>query len=210
MTTNKIIQGEINKIAETHFYLRVQLEIMLKRTQITEEGKPFALGCSNYYDYWTKSLNDNFFDMGTYIRLGTSIESGLKKHYMDKKGHKNLVKLQLDPKYKMNIFQKIQSWTNDNAIELFESEFGIDLNTIETFKELQRIMLHRHLYAHNSGLINEKYIQNLKTLTGIDLMTAPEIVAHYPNEDVYYFKPLKTLNKDIEFVRKFFNVLNKI
>jgi hypothetical protein len=208
MDIKKTILGSINRVAETHFFLRPVLIDSLKRTIITEQVKKYALGCSNYFEYWEKSNSKDFFDMGTLIRLGTEIEKGLKYYYMEKKGHKNLQDLKSDPNYKFNIFQRVLPWISGNTVvDLFKNQLKYDLNSNSKFKNIQQIMLYRHLYAHNSGLLDDKFIAHYKELTSIDLTLLPEIQKRYPYEDIYYFKPLEALSGYIEDTRAFFREL---
>ena len=65
-------------------------------------------------------------------------------------------------------------------------------------------MQHRHLYAHNSGIIDDDYIAKILKITGIDLLQNPQILNVYPAQDVYWFKPLERINEFIEATKRFF------
>jgi hypothetical protein len=199
-----LFRREIDRVAEIHFFLRPLLNNSLKNHPITPEGQMRAGGFDNYFDYWHDRFGDRFFDMATIIRLGTVIENCLKYYYMKRKGHATLIDLKADPKYKPNIFQRIQSNQTDNALKLYKDELGYDLNSNPHLKEMQEAMAHRHLYAHNSGLIDEKYINDIKRITRVDISTHPDIASSYPNQDVYWFEPLKRLDSFIEGAKNFF------
>lgn len=194
--------NNFNRIAETQFFLRPVIENSLKTQSITEQGKPFVGGANTYYEYWTRSFNDKFFDMGTFIRLGTEIENTLKYYYMEKKSHQNMIDLKNDPYFKLNIFQRVLPWSKNSALELYKNELDIDLTLNSKLNSIQEIMYCRHLFAHNCGLLTDDFIANFHRLTGIDILTLPSAQT-YPSEDTYYFEPLKKLDKFIEESRKF-------
>jgi hypothetical protein len=146
--------------------------------------------------------------MGTIIRLGSTIESCLKYYYMDKKNYSNLVDLKNDPAYKKNIFQRVQSWQGaDSAIGIYQSQLGVDLRTNPDLVFIQEAMMHRHLYAHNSGLLDDDYIRHIKQITGEDLMADPLVSQTYPLQDTYWFKPLNRITDLIEKTQSFFQAL---
>lgn len=204
LSMNEFFQREINRVAEVHFFLRPVLSRALSEHVLTDEGKEFVGDYANYQQLWTASFGDRFFDMATAIRLGSAIEACLKLYYMEKKGHLNIPALKADPKYQQNIFQRVQSWQSNGVIALYQTELSHDLTTIPELAAIQEAMLHRHLYAHNSGLVDEDYIDRIKQITGQDLALDPRISATYPNDDTYWFEPLKRLNTLIESTRRFF------
>lgn len=203
-TIQDILQGNINRVAETQFAIRPMMVNRLKQQIITEDGKKHVGNFDNYHQAWIASFNDKFFDMGTFIRLGSVIEGNLKAYYMHKKNYANNLKLLSDPKYKDNIFQRVQPWQLDNALTLYSKELNFDLSLIPQLPKIQELILHRHLFAHSSGLINDKYIKNLKIITGIDLYNVPYIQSSYPAQDCYWFEPLERLGDFIEESRRFF------
>lgn len=198
-------QAEINRVAETHYLLRWQLASKLKESVITPEGKAFVGDYDTYHDFWCGTYGDRFFDMTTMIRLGTAVEQNLKRYYMHRKGYATLAELRTDPSIKKGIFQRVQSWQDNGVIPLYERELGYDLKGHPHLKPMQEMMTHRHLYGHNSGLLDDEYIENILEITGEDVRTLPTIAeSRYPDEDVYWFEPLKKLNHFIEEARRFF------
>lgn len=204
MTIKESIQGGINRIAETHFIVKPVLVNALHSQLFTQEGQSRTNGAKTYYEFWTNSFGESFHDMGTLIRLGTQLELGLKYYYMNKKGHLNLVALQSDPHYEMNIFQRLMPWTNKNVLNLYIDQIGYDLSSNLKLKDMQELMLYRHLYAHNAGLLNDKFVNDFYRLTGRSFLALPSLDT-YPNEDTYFFKPLTQLNQFIEDARRFFS-----
>ena len=197
----------INRISETHYFLKLAIVSRLKDFRIPYGIKHLANNKSTYYEYWTESFGDRFYDIGTLVRLGSEIEGGLKYYYMEKKGLSNLVDLKNDPRYEMNIFQRLMPWTQKNAIALFQDCLHYDLTSNTNFSKIQELMLLRHLYAHNNGLLNEKFLDDFKRLTGQDIESTLDPNLNYPQQDTYYFKPLKNLNEYIEAAKKFFTNL---
>jgi hypothetical protein len=141
--------------------------------------------------------------MGTLIRAAASVETGLRDYYVQKVGHSNLTQLRADPKYKQNIFQRVMPWSGkEGAIALFKS-IGVDLNTKQDFATVQELVLQRHLYAHNLGVIDAKYMADLKRLTGQDISQHQSVLNVFPAHDVVWFEPLARLNVFIEAARSF-------
>lgn len=194
---------EINRVAEVHFLLRPVLSNSLKQQVITDEGRKIVGNFQTYKDLWIASFSDRFFDMATMIRLGSVIEGCLKTYYMYKKGYTNVLQLKADPKYEHNIFQRVQSWQRNGVITLYKNELGYDLSTNLHLVSIQEAMMHRHLYAHNSGIIDDDYISKIQKITGQNIKMIPEIAKNYPTNDTYWFEPLKRLNYFIEESRSF-------
>ena len=65
-------------------------------------------------------------------------------------------------------------------------------------------MLCRHLYAHNSGILDEDFVEKYENLTGVDISEDQVIKGlGYPSEDVYFFAPLKSIGTCIENCEQF-------
>ena len=77
----------------------------------------------------------------------------------------------------------------------------VDLTTLPRVQEAREAMLHRHLYAHNVGVIDEQYIDDWGKLTSEDLKPLVALYG-YPNQDCYWFRPLQRMNDYIEAIRK--------
>lgn len=199
---------DLERVAETRFMIRPTLNSALKRSILTPEGQAMSPGCNTYFDVWTKSYSDKFFDTGTLIRAAASVETSLRDYYAQhKKGHTNLSQLRQDPSYKKNIFQRIIPWHgNDGAIALLKT-VNIDITVIPELSTVQELVLHRHLYAHNLGVIDDEYIKSLKRLRAVDLQADPTVAAQYPGQDVFWFEPLGRLPTFIEAVRSFVRAL---
>lgn len=198
---------DLERVAETHFMIRPTLRLALNKIVLTAEGQAISPGCSTYFDVWTKSCSDKFFDMGTLIRAAASVETSLRDYYTQKKGHVNLSQLRQDPNYKKNIFQRVMPWHgNDGAIALLKT-VNVDIAAIPELQTIQELVIHRHLYAHNLGVIDDEYIKNLKRLTAVDLQADPTVAAQYPAQDVFWFEPLGRLPVFIEAVRSFVRTL---
>ncbi len=71
---------------------------------------------------------------------------------------------------------------------------------------MREVMLHRHLYAHRSGVVDEKYLKDHVAVTGTDIKPAVKAEG-FPGQDVYWFRPLQSLSDFIEASRRFFRLL---
>jgi hypothetical protein len=200
------LENEINEVAQIHFYIRRVIEAGLKNIMITPEGKAIVGEYNTELARWRGTFADKFFDMSTIIRLGTAIEICLRTYYMDRKSYSTLIDLRSDARYEKGIFQRVQNWQGANGvISLYRGEIGYDLTTNSHLPAIQEAMMHRHLYAHNSWLLDDEYIDKIRQITGEDIRAHPSLAqANYPADDVYWFEPLKRLNVHIEEARRFF------
>ena len=167
--------SDLERVAETQFLVRRTLISALKRRTLTVEGQKLSPGCSTYHDVWTKSFSDRYFDMGTLIRAAASVETGLRDFYVQKCGYANLTQLRNDPRYKQNIFQRIMPWSGKDGAKALFKTIGVDLTKVSDYSVAQELVLHRHLYAHNLGVIDAKYVADLKKLIGRDISTEPNV-----------------------------------
>ena len=198
-------QRQLNRIAETHFYLRPKLVEALRHQRITEDARAVIGDYTTYADYWAATYSDRFFDMGTFIRLGSAIESCLKWFYMFTKGYTNIPQLTADSGFRPNIFQRVHAWhKEDGVLALYRRELGVDLTEYPSLIAIQEAMLHRHLYAHGSGLVDAKYLERIQLVTGNDLRRDPTIASSFPDCDTYWFEPLTRLPEFIQHARTFF------
>lgn len=195
---------DLERVAETQCHFRPQLERALRNSPLVGPALTMFPGCTTYHDVWESSLSHHFFDMATLVRIASAIESALKNAYMQAKGHNNLKDLRADPNYKMNQFQRILPWHNatDNGLALLAT-VSVDLRSHSELQMVQEAIFHRHLYAHNLGVIDEQYVDRLKILTGIDLTADPRYSAIFPDQDCYYFDPLTRISDFIKSARGF-------
>jgi len=199
----------IGRIKELHFFIRPVLDDALKRFQFNDEGKKYFGNKNNYFESYTSSFGYKFFDMGTLIRLASAIEVTLRDYYMQRKGLKNIHELQgyllnlaksrKDIKINTLIFQKISP--GGKLLDFYKEEIDYDLNTNKYIKIVQEIMANRHLYAHNQGIVDRKYINDIKVITGVDLS---EGATKYLDDEYYEWGPLAKLNEYVEVAGKFF------
>jgi len=193
----------IERVAETHFMIRPVLESTLRDRPLSDYTRNRHPQCATYYDLWIQQYSHHFFDIGSLIRAAASVESVLRDYFIYKMGYANMAQLRQDPNYSQNIFQRIMPWHTNNCASSLFLQVGFDLLGIPELPIVQELMLHRHLYAHNLGVIDDQYIGNLITLTARDLRLEPTIRGIYPNDDCYWFEPLGRLGEFIEKVRSF-------
>ena len=188
---------EVERVAETHFMIRPMLRNALRNSLITPEGQSvLSVSADNYLELWEGTYADRWFDMGTFVRLGTAIETGLREFH-------GRLALSATPPGR-GIFQRLVDPVE--LEQLFRRDCGVEISSCRSWTEMREIMLHRHLFAHRSGLVDDQYIKNLAMLTGVDIL--PDVVASgYPVAGVHWLRPLSRLNEYIEHARRFFRDL---
>jgi hypothetical protein len=154
-------------------------------------------GHETYWDMWHAGYGDRFFDMGTLVRLGTAIETGLRQFHTQHGGTAP----------DRGFYQRIVSEADAKKFEVrIQADCDYDLGQNNEWPAMRVLMAHRHLYAHRGGSADAGYIKTIESLTGIDI--EPELQAiGYPHDEVYWFTPLASLNIDIENTRRFFSHL---
>jgi hypothetical protein len=199
---NDLIMGggrrsaHVERSAETHYFLRRQLINVLDGITVPPEARKHTLGCVTYGDYWRESFGDRFFDMTTIIRLGTGIEAELRDYHRQARSA-NASALRKD---QLGIFQRLVDPADLAA--LLHSDCGYDLYANAHLGAVQELMVHRHLYAHRSGVPDDKYVADVLRLTGVDLLPNLQ-AAGYSDTDIYWFAPLNDLPRFIEAARAF-------
>ena len=199
--------SSLERAAEAHFFLRPMLISALRQHILTDDARAYlGKNYKNYFEYWQGSFSQDFFDMTTMIRLGVATETALRECYMKAKGHSTFQDLKSDSRY-VGAFQRIQPWHTgpNDAARIFEGA-GIEIGTIPSILDAQKVMLHRHLYAHSAGAVDTRYVKNWKCLTGEDILGDLRF-EKFPESDLYWFEPLQSLSTLIESLRKFVTAL---
>jgi hypothetical protein len=189
----------VHRIAETHRFIRPQILRALEQTMFTAETRRASGGHQTYLQLWQAHRGPEFFDMGTLVRLGTTLEMLMRDYYRQGRDEATGGSL----KVSTGVFQRLLPWTDNNVIELYRRDVRYDLTTNHSLHRVTQLMLQRHLYAHASGLVSDRYIDDWKQLTGEDLRQEP-VLSGYPAEDVYWFRPLGELDAFIHDVSEFF------
>jgi hypothetical protein len=194
--------AEINRVAEVQFHLRPQLGLLLRATALTTEARDFlGIDAANYEQYWQQTFGDRFFDMGTLQRLATATETGLRHHYRSLAGEDRARHV---ARTNQGVFQQLVR--PNRLLALYENDCGYDLTGNPGWARARELMAHRHLYAHRSGLVDDRYLRDIRDLTGVDLLARVSALG-YPDEDVFWFTPLQQLGQFIEDLRLFFRHL---
>ncbi len=192
-------QADVERVAETHFFIRHRLQRSLESWQLDSGARDvFGTNAESYWGVWTAGYGDRFFDMATFIRLGTAVENGLRHFHREVSGKR------IDDH---GVFQRLVK--PDVLGRLFVEDCGVGLEALASFAEMREVMVHRHLFAHRAGLVDDKYVSDLKAVTGQDI--SHDLAAlGFPDEDVYWFTPLRRLGPSstdaglIEAARRFF------
>ncbi len=193
--------AEINRVAEVHFHLRHQLEAALEAYHFTEEGRRARnTQAVNYKQYWQQTYEDRYFDMDTLQRLATATETGLRHHHRAVAGP-TLARAATKDR---GVFQALVH--PERLLQRYQDGCGYDLSTNSSWQDMQLLMAHRHLYAHRSGLVDDHYLDDVRSVSGEDLRPTMQLLG-YPEEEVAWFAPLHQLNLYIEDGRRFFRHL---
>lgn len=163
------------RIRESEYFIKRVFEENLKKIQLDSKTKILVGPYDSYFHMWQATLSDKFYDMTTVVRLGTVIEICLKDYYQEQCGLSNRKELQAHVNSEQNIFQQVQPWHKNGIFVKIENQFHINPLQIDEVKTIQQVMLLRHLYAHNSGLLDKKFVNNYKRLTGIDICMAASL-----------------------------------
>jgi hypothetical protein len=188
--------AEVERAAETHYFIRPLLLRALEQQALTDAARQhWNTQAVNWRERWTEQFSDRWFDMTTVVRLGTALETGLRDAY----GRLSQVGA---PPAGRGVFQRLVDDT-DIAAAFVNDCGGLDLRAYTEWMTIREVMLHRHLYAHRAGEVDEKYIDDHIRLTGTDIR--PQLAREgYPAQAVYWFAPLKRIPEFIESTRRFF------
>lgn len=196
-------KNHFKKIKESDYFIRRKIECDLKNIKFDDEMKKVAGSFDTYFDMWTATYSDKFYDMSTIVRLGTIIEGCLKDYYQDKMGFSNRKELKDHINSSQNVFQQVLPWHTDGVLNRIKNQFSVDPFSISELAILQEAMLLRHLYAHNSGVLDQKFVENYKRLTSVDLSQSSSPYKDFELQDYYYFEPLRNISKYISGTEKF-------
>jgi hypothetical protein len=189
--------ANVERIAETHYFIRPQIVKTLSIVALAPEAKVRVGDYDTYLELWEGSFADRFFDMSTIIRLATAIETGLRHLHCQ---------FTSAPK-PGNLYQRLIEPTD--IIATLKADCSYDLASNPAWGSVRQIMAHGHLYAHRSGLVDESYIKHMQAVPAVDIRPIVDALG-YPEEDVYWFEPLKQLSRYIEETRVFFRALPEI
>ena len=200
--------ASLEKAAESHVGVKPKIKKGLEDFILTDDARKYlGKNYQNYYQYWQDSYSEAFFDMSTMIQLGSAVETALRDCYKRQKGHSTKADLVADPDYGKNAFQRIQPWqTGPKDAATLLDQINVDLSSLPGVLAAREVMLHRHLYAHSVGVVDQKYLDDWKRLTGDDLAASPRF-QDWEQEDKLWFDPLKELTKYINSLRNLVTAL---
>ncbi len=206
---------ELNRIKDIQIGVKPILEEALEQKKIPNEHNLYKLGLENYNDYWKFTKSDVFFEVSLLVRLGSIIEHGLRVYFMAKLNLKNTQELELffkDKKeIKLNgIFQRWKNNGDDNVAAIFINHVGVKLEDVNFCNVIKEVVIHRNQFVHKLGMIDEKYINNINELTGVNIMEVGNVKDYYPNVDYIYLKATEKLEVYIKNTISFFEELSAI
>lgn len=203
---------ELNRIKDIQIGVKPILEEALKQKKIQNVHAFYKLGLETYNDYWQFTKSDVFFEVSLLVRLGSIIEHGLRVCFMCKLNLKNTTELELffkDKKeIKLNgIFQRWKDNGNDNVAALFVNYVGVKLEDVKFCNVIKEIVIHRNQFVHKLGMIDEKYINNIYELTGVQIKEESNVKDYYPKVDYIYLAATEKLEDYINNTISFFEEL---
>lgn len=125
---------EVERVAETHFFIRPVLLRALENHHVTDEVRTmWNTHSTNWRELWTEQLSDRWFDMTTVIRLGTALETGLRDAY-------NRLGQGGNPQGGRGVFQRL---VNDaNIVAAFLNDCGgLNLRSCAEWPVMREVML---------------------------------------------------------------------
>jgi hypothetical protein len=194
----------IGKIAEVHYFLRPCVLTALKEVILSPEAKEVLKSSSTtYFELWQENYTDRYFDIATFFQLSAQIDLSFKTYYMAWMGYDNFKQLHEDKDATAGVFTSIFPNDKNNLQGLFKNKGIIDLKSLDEFPIMQEFFVHKNLYSHSAGLVTPTYINELKDVCEIDLLADEQFSSlAYPDEEVYWFMPLRGLRKFVEATRQ--------
>ena len=193
----------INRVAAADRAIRPMTDRALRKQVLPEDGRRFApSGAKTLYDMFEADYTLDFMRMGTFQRLGSVLEVTLRDYYMERR---SLTRPGLDSdlrgvgkQFSGAVFQRVKPGGAGNVQSLFSSAFGFELNDGKGFDAVQEYFVHRHLYTHRDGRVDERYLTDLEAVSGADERARVEAavleqagVQSVEEADVYWFEPLR-------------------
>lgn len=166
----------------------------------------------NAYTFFTETHDIDRLRVGNYLRLGGELEVFFGHYYALKK---NVPWRSQQIRSMGPVFQRVlpsPKYPVPGLVDLYLKDLGMDLRTVPKFKSIQEYFVHRHLYTHQTGLLDRKYLDDLERVVGKGERDSIETDALRTGkgaaiEDVtvYSFKPISErfstlLNDAIKFV----------
>jgi hypothetical protein len=191
-------QSSVERVAQTHYMIRPILEAALEAQRIVPTAPESFRNYADMRELWRADFGERFFDMSTLLRLAVAVEVGMRDEFVRLSRLASHATVKAAPL----AFQRLDPQHRKGACALFAT-VAYQLPGNSQFATMRELFVHRHLYAHRAGLVDDRYILDLKQLTQIDITS--DIAAYgWPAEDVYWFRPLDRLPAFLEAARHFF------
>lgn len=166
----------VQRVAIAELNMLPMLKSALHRTILSEEGKKlFGEQFKNLLQVYESNFSLAFLRIGNFIRLGTELENFTRAYYMEKQGltsrsslKAHLQKLKYPPAIFQRVLPSIKEKNDPTLMELYQKELNIDLKEISKFRSIQEYFVHRHLYTHQNGFVDEIYLEHLEKILGVE------------------------------------------
>ncbi len=190
-----IILNRFKRITSHHNLFRFEMVKAFKGFVINPNARELLGGSTTLHEYWVGTRSDIYFDMGTFVRLGSETEGAFRDYYMFSLKLPNLNELKSSLPKAGPVFQRVKS--GDTLQKLYLKDLKINLEEFPEFALIKEFVIHRHLYAHNSGYLDEQFFKDMKEYCEIDLLANdPEFSElGWPTKDLVYTSPLRRIGE---------------
>ena len=157
----------LSRVATAQFLVFPVAEGALIKHGVPSSLKPHFPTANNLLEVLKQDHSLDFMVMGNFMRLGGELEIFLSQYYANRYGcsWRNLTFPH--KKYSGAVFQRTLPNTQMNTvIDLFQT-ISVDLFKIKYFSSIQEYFVHRHLYVHQTGLVDRKYLDQIEAALGV-------------------------------------------
>lgn len=220
---NEAQKAAWNSISRIEAAERVLVPILRKalskRTLTEEMRQVMPSGCENLLDVFHRDHTINFMRMGSFLRLGATLERFVRAYYMEKRQLSTMVELREDldalgsgfEPFVFRSFYVSPGRTHPTVIDLYSRRLRIELRDKVGFSSVQEYFIHRALYVHKNGQVDAEYLAQIGTLLGKDERARIEAaimsvspVEHVEDAHAYWFEPIdKNLQHYVDRARRF-------
>lgn len=164
------------------------IEEGLKSYEVTDRAKSYGITYNNLLEWTTADGSLHAMKVGLFLKVGADLEEFFKEYYAEKRGvsRTNLTEhlRSLKPKNSKtgryshgSIFQRTFSNNpNDQTLQdLYLHEIHVDIESRKDFKAIKEYFAHRHLYTHQNGIPDRKYINTINKI--LDISTNYELIS---------------------------------
>ncbi len=216
----KAAWNSINRIeAAERVLVPILRKALSKRTLTPEMRQVMPEGCETLLDVFHRDHTINFMRMGSFLRLGATLERFVRAYYMEKVQLTTTAELREDltalgggfEPFVFRSFYLSPARSHPTVVDLYARRLGINLGDKVGFSSVQEYFIHRALYVHKNGQVDDEYLDQIAALLGKDERDRIEAaimsvspVEHVEDAHAYWFEPIdKNLQHYIDRAMRF-------